>query len=251
VRAQIDVLKEVFEEWMKTHDLDYDYGFYSDYEWRERGETLLEDAELILIFENQLTSILNYTGPWEIEEELQELAGGFGYYFDHGNTWNIGFYPLDEWAPLPDSAGPYTELLKDSRWQAKRKRILSRSRGICENCSAAKPLHVHHCYYRFGRHPWQYPDASLLALCEICHADRGKVELLWRSFMPRFTIGELELLRESLGQSLYWYDRERLFEFLKALDPDTLSDLRSRLDRLVESRGHPEERVSGLEGTAT
>ena len=66
IKEQIDILKEVFEEWLQIHYLDYDFWIYSGDEWRARGEELLQKAELVIAFENQLVSILNYTGPWDI-----------------------------------------------------------------------------------------------------------------------------------------------------------------------------------------
>lgn len=66
----------------------------------------------MLAFENQLVSILNYTGPWNIEDELQDLAGGFGYYFEMGHHWNIGFCPLDKVESLPSHSAPYSQLLQ-------------------------------------------------------------------------------------------------------------------------------------------
>lgn len=196
-KEQINILKEAFEEWLQIHDLDYDFWIYTGDEWRARGEEVLQKAEAVLAFENQLVSILNYTGPWKIEDELQELAGGFGYYFEMGHHWNIGFYPLDKVEVLPSHSAPYSELLRHSRWQAKRQRILSRSAGRCEECDAeAQSLDVHHCYYRFGRLPWQYPDGALLALCRGCHAKRGKAELRFRMFMTRVKVGTLEQIRK-------------------------------------------------------
>jgi hypothetical protein len=56
---------------------------------------------------------LNYgTG---IDDDLQELAAGFGCYYELGNTWNVGFYPTDDWLPLPAPAAPYSQKLKDQR----------------------------------------------------------------------------------------------------------------------------------------
>jgi hypothetical protein len=196
-KEQIDILKEVFEEWLQIHDLDYDFWIFSGDEWRARGEELLQKAELVIAFENQLVSILNYTGPWDVEDELQDLAHGFGYYFEIGHTWNIGFYPLDKVEALPPHSTPYPQLLRDSRWQAKRQRILLRSAGRCEECGTeGQSFDVHHCYYRFGRLPWQYPDGALLALCRSCHDKRGKTELRFRMFMTHLKIGSLEQIRK-------------------------------------------------------
>lgn len=32
-------------------------------------------------------------------------------------------------------------------------------------------LHVHHTYYVHGDAPWEYPDESLMTLCDKCHVD--------------------------------------------------------------------------------
>jgi hypothetical protein len=78
--AQLDVLREVFEEWLRIHEINYDFCFYTPEEWavKEGPDHPLQDSELILAFNNSLVAWLNYgTG---IDDELQELAAGFGYY---------------------------------------------------------------------------------------------------------------------------------------------------------------------------
>lgn len=242
MRAQIEVLREVFEEWLRTHDLDRDCWVYSQAEWTAKGETMMADAELVIAFENELVTMLNYGSTWDVESEMQDLAGGFGYYFEIGNVWNIGFYPLEDWPELPPTTLPYAQLLRDARWTAKRERIVRRCAGQCEDCGQhAARLEVHHCYYRFGRHPWQYPDAALLALCRPCHVVRPKVELLWRTLMPRLTTIELQQLREFLIDGLYWFDRSRFFALLDAIcDPD--ADRAASLNALLATWSHPEER---------
>jgi hypothetical protein len=155
----------------------------------------LDDAEVVIAFENQLVSILNFTGPWDIEDELQNLAEGFGYYFEMGNHWNLGFYRIDKVEVLPPRSTPYRQLLQHPRWLAKRQRILKRSQGRCEQCGAKLPQQVHHCYYRYGRYPWQYPDGALLSLCKDCHPLREKTEMRLRMFLTRLKIESLEQMR--------------------------------------------------------
>jgi hypothetical protein len=65
MKAQLDVLREVFEEWLRIH-----------------------------------VTWLNY-GTGIIDDELQELAAGFDHYCELGNRCNMGFYPTDDWLPLP------------------------------------------------------------------------------------------------------------------------------------------------------
>jgi len=104
--ASIEVLCEAFSEWLQIHDLDYDFWVYTGEEWRDRGDKVLENADAVIAFENQLVSILNYTGPWEVEDELQALAGEFGYYFEIGQHWNIGFYSLEDAESWPSHRAP-------------------------------------------------------------------------------------------------------------------------------------------------
>lgn len=241
-RAQIEVLREVFEEWLRIHDMDYDYQVYTQDEWRAHGETVIADAELVIAFENQLVSLMHYMGSWDVEDELQDLAAGFGYYFEFGHHWNIGFYPLDDWPELPPQNASYSDVLKDHRWTTKRNRIVRRADARCENCGRpSKRLEVHHCYYRLGRYAWQYPDAALLALCRDCHKSRATIELAWRGFMPRLKVREIGDLRKALDKCLYWFDRRRLFAFLTSLGEHD-GACADRLKWLLETRGHPDER---------
>ena len=238
----ISQIQETFEEWMQFHEYNNDYTFYRHDEWLARGETILKEAELILIFDgNGLVTLLNYyTGDWDIHAELEELAGAFGYYYEMGNHWNLGFYRLEGEDTQPSSNLPYSELLQHPRWKAKRNRIIERCESICENCrTKTMNLEIHHCYYRFGRLPWQYPDAALLALCRSCHLERGAIELRWRGFMPKFSTNELETLRESFRKNLYWFDRSRLFQFLSNIHKHDI-DQHQLLDELLASHGHHE-----------
>ena len=66
----------------------------------------------------------------------------------------------------------YAEQVKDPRWQRKKNSILERDGYMCRNCGNDKnTLHVHHQYYEFGKNIWDYPDESLITLCEDCHKE--------------------------------------------------------------------------------
>jgi len=70
----------------------------------------------------------------------------------------------------------YAQLLKDPRWQKKRLEILERDEFSCQDCGDTEStLHVHHCYYETGKMPWEYPERSLVTLCESCHEDEKDV----------------------------------------------------------------------------
>lgn len=60
--------------------------------------------------------------------------------------------------------------LKDPRWQKKRLEILQRDEFQCTCCGDTETeLHVHHCYYEFGKELWEYEDEFLITLCYECH----------------------------------------------------------------------------------
>lgn len=64
----------------------------------------------------------------------------------------------------------YSEKFKDPRWQKMRLQVLERCQWKCIQChDKASTLHVHHVYYMAGRDPWEYPSASMVALCAKCH----------------------------------------------------------------------------------
>ena len=65
----------------------------------------------------------------------------------------------------------YLSKLKNKKWIEKRSVILKRDNYICTVCGSNKCLQVHYTYYINGRDPWQYPNKSLLTLCEKCHTD--------------------------------------------------------------------------------
>ena len=219
-KEQIEVLREVFVEWLRMHNIDYDFELYTQEEWTERegADHFLKGSELVITFENDLLTYLNYPGENDVTGELQDLAGGFGYWFELGHAWNIGFYRFDDWPPLLSENAPYSEKLKDQRWKDKRKRILARSNNHCEECNTQAKLDVHHCYYRYGRQPWQYPDGAFLALCRNCHEKRAEAELRFRLFLPTLRTSELELIQRVLRHCQYWFPRDAVHDFMETLD---------------------------------
>lgn len=217
MRPQLAVLREVFEEWLCIHEIDYDYHFYTPEEWaqKEGSDRLLQGADLVLTFENDLYTWMNY--GTSVPDELQDLAEGFGYYYELGHAWSMGFYLIDNWPPLAPAAAPYSEKLKDVRWQNKRRRILDRSNNKCEECTATQYIEVHHCYYRYGREPWQYPDIALLALCSKCHKERADTEMRFRLFQQSLRTEELRAAQAMLAHCKYWYDGRTLHDLVNAL----------------------------------
>jgi 5-methylcytosine-specific restriction endonuclease McrA len=53
----------------------------------------------------------------------------------------------------------YSQLLRDQRWQKKRLEIMQRDEFTCTRCyESEKTLNVHHCYYLYGKKPWDYEN---------------------------------------------------------------------------------------------
>lgn len=64
----------------------------------------------------------------------------------------------------------YNEQIKSPHWQKRRLQILQRDNFTCQICgSTGKTLHVHHLCYRKDAKIWDYPDNTLITLCEDCH----------------------------------------------------------------------------------
>jgi hypothetical protein len=70
----------------------------------------------------------------------------------------------------------YMKKLRDPRWQRKRLEIMQRDDFTCQHCfENGKTLHVHHTFYVSGRDPWDYPDNTLMTLCEDCHENETEM----------------------------------------------------------------------------
>jgi hypothetical protein len=125
----------------------------------------------------------------------------------------------------------YSEYLKDPKWQKKRLKIFEKAKFQCTSCGDdEKTLHVHHTYYSKGKKPWEYPDASLHALCKDCHKDveilrtrfnevMGLVSPLFPSQITGYTLGKfaedhpqvifrISNAEEIVGISDYWGIKE-------------------------------------------
>lgn len=63
----------------------------------------------------------------------------------------------------------YQEELLDVRWLTKRQSILARDMYLCTECHSQELLQVHHIYYVYGTHAWDYPNKALITLCDKCH----------------------------------------------------------------------------------
>lgn len=71
----------------------------------------------------------------------------------------------------------YNEQIKSPHWQKRRLQILQRDNFTCQICgSTEKTLHVHHLCYRKDAKIWDYPDNTLITLCEDCHRTEHEMQ---------------------------------------------------------------------------
>ena len=64
----------------------------------------------------------------------------------------------------------YENLLQHPLWVIKRAKIINRDGKKCTVCESKHDLRVHHTfYYSNYPPPWEYPNDSLLTLCDTCH----------------------------------------------------------------------------------
>lgn len=63
----------------------------------------------------------------------------------------------------------YKEQLSDARWLKKKNEVLERDGYVCQKCGKASHLNVHHLNYEQGKLAWEYPNESLITLCNDCH----------------------------------------------------------------------------------
>lgn len=226
----------MLRDWLARNELDRDLRFYSAEDWRARTEEVLNTAEFVVTTEGGLHYLLNYNFADPRVDQLQDLCESFGFWFELGHTWSLGFYRLPEMGfAAADASRSYKEKLKDPRWIKKAATVKARANDRCEDCGIqTDSLEAHHCWYRYGFEPWQYPLDALRALCSACHASRGKIEHQMRTSMARLSAEEVCLLHKGISQLFHWYDRRAARRLLESLGPDekamedAFSNLRNR-----------------------
>lgn len=212
----LERLKVALEEWLICNGLDKDTHFYNIDRWRTRQEEYLNDAELVLVFEGNLHTILNDGGD---TEEFEEYVESFGYYYEQGHSWNMGFYQIPNY-DYRQVTGSYSQKLKDERWKKKAKLVKKKAGWKCQDCGSTANLETHHCYYtsiRSGHEPWEYPLSALRCLCQECHQSRAKSESRIRSYLAILTTTQIDSLRSGLDRAFYWFDSDAVIELLSDL----------------------------------
>lgn len=144
---------------------------------------------------------------------------------------------------------PYSEKLKDPRWQRKRLEILQRDDFACCKClSTTETLHVHHGYYEKGLEPWEYDDDTLWTLCESCHETVSEIAVEVAKSIGRVHPSWLEWTTPAVedvnfhgGYSPFW---TLFFEIYRAAQPrdgdfqKLHQDIRQELVRVCQKFGY-------------
>lgn len=220
IHANLQRMHAALTEWMIKEEMIGDASFVSIERWKERREQFHEDALLILVFDSSpLHTILNYGGD---TSEFDDLVESFGFWYELGHSWNMGFYPIEgyDFSRLNCS---YSQKLTDPRWIAKAEKVKQRAGHLCQDCGGKVRLDAHHCYYTSMREafePWEYPLSALRALCRSCHRERERAEIRLRAFAASLTSKELDALRPALRDATYWYTTDAVFRFLSTLGPE-------------------------------
>jgi hypothetical protein len=152
--TNIEKLRAAIEEWLIRNELDLDTHFYAIDEWKARNEQFLNDAELILVYEGGLYTLLNYGCD---TSEFDDYIESFGYYYELGHSWNLGFYPIPDY-DFQVHTGSYSQKLRDTRWHRKAQLVKEKADWKCQDCGSIERLEVHHCYYTqmsSGHEPWE------------------------------------------------------------------------------------------------
>lgn len=219
--SNIDKLRKALDGWLARNELDGDLHFFTPEEWKARKGRYLDGAHLMIVFEGGLCSMMNgFICAPGLHSEFLDLVNSFGYWYERGEYWSMGFYPTEGYDYTPLKCG-YAAKLTDPRWTAKRDFIKERAGRRCEDCGkASSSLEVHHCYYIYGFEPWEYPYDALRSLCRECHVKRPREEFRVRGMAARLKTNELLRIRESLQHAFYWFDMAGVLDFLRKLGPD-------------------------------
>ena len=215
MRLNLDRMKKAVTEWAIKDGLLNDAKFYSNKEWNARGEEVHEDALLVLTIDSSgLYQLLNLGCD---TEEFDDLVESFGFFYEMGYAWSLGFYPLEGY-DYSRLSGNYAQKLMDERWRQKSKLVKERANYHCQDCGAKAPLEAHHCYYtnmREGYEPWEYPLSALRALCRDCHQQRPISEIRIRAMLAQLTQVQLEGLINGIDNVFNRFETDSFIAFMQ------------------------------------
>lgn len=228
MERQKNKLIESINLYLRKNNLDNDSKIYSIDEWHRREEDYLNDSEFVITSEGGLFFILNYGDS----DEFYDLIESFGYYMEMGFSWCYGFYYDKVVEPIKKSEPTtYSEKLKDKKWQIKRDKVKEKANYKCQDCGKNNNLEIHHCYYKYGLEPWQYPIDSLRCLCSDCHKLRGMVEMELRARMADLDSQELKMISELIYGGMNYYPEDKVLHLIHNLKLDT-NELKLKFEQM-------------------
>lgn len=211
----LERMKYALTEWAIKEGLFSDAHFYSQKEWNDREEVMQDDALMVMVIDGSgLWSLLN-TGC--DTTEFEDLIESFGFIYEQGYSWSVGFYPTDGY-DYNRLNGSYSAKLRDPRWKRKSALVKDRAGHRCQDCGAQARLEAHHCYYTSmsqGYEPWEYPLSAFRALCSSCHQTRPLPEIRARAFMAQLTQSQLAGLIDGLDKCFNRFDAESFIQFMQ------------------------------------
>lgn len=205
--------------WLDKNDLASDTTIYSIEDWRMREEPYHNDSDFVISTEGELYHLLNF-GSVNQQIEFEDLICSFGFLYEFGHSWNLGFYYDQTEKPKITKLLSYSEKLKDPKWLDKRELVKDNAEYKCQDCGSLKSLEVHHCYYQFGREPWEYPLDAMRCLCRSCHERRGKLETVLRAKFADLNYDELDVFQNLISTSILSFNRNAFFTFLYSMGRD-------------------------------
>ena len=88
-------LKEDIIAFLVNHQMFHDVNFYTQEQWKARGEQYLKKAEFVMTAEGMLYQSFNY-GDSKRDKRLyagfDKLVKDHGYFWEQGHAWSFGFY---------------------------------------------------------------------------------------------------------------------------------------------------------------
>ncbi len=211
----LERMKSALTEWAIKEGLFHDAQFYSCKQWNDRGEKIQNDALLVLVIDS--SGLYNLLNGGNDTEELEDLVESFGFYYELGYAWSMGFYPLDDY-DYSRLSGTYAQKLQDKRWTNKSNLVKQRAGNRCQDCNTVASLQAHHCYYtnmRAGYEPWEYPLSAFRALCRECHEKRPVPEIRIRALLAQLTQDQLTGLINGLDNAFNRFEKNSFIEFMQ------------------------------------
>ncbi len=123
----LERMRAAITEWMIKEEILGDAFFVDIEAWRARNEPYGNDSLLVLVFDSStLHTMLNYGGD---TMEFDDLVESFGFWYELGHSWNMGFYPIEGY-DYSRLSGTYASKLQDERWRKKAATVRTSMSGL-------------------------------------------------------------------------------------------------------------------------